>query len=210
LTFRSDDFPKPVVAAFAIPDASSDGGAILFRSVDTHFGLTKRLAACLDDDRWPGKIQHQPLEVLQQGGVRARLRLRRRNDRGHGHGAPSAAAGGARHATVTFNGERDQFAVAAVLRPGNAPAVLGARGILRRLLAELRDAFPRRRWRCVWMALPTRSCCGFSTGKRSSTSSLTPESARSGHAVTGRGVALRGAELVATIPAPGTTEEVSA
>jgi hypothetical protein len=37
-------------------------------------------------------------------------------------------------ATVTFNAEREQFAVAAVLRPGKAPAVRGARGILRRLV----------------------------------------------------------------------------
>ena len=45
-------------------------------------------------------------------------------------------------ATVTFNEEAEQFAVAAVLRPGNAPASRGARGILRRLLAKLRTAFP--------------------------------------------------------------------
>jgi hypothetical protein len=45
-------------------------------------------------------------------------------------------------ATVTFNDEPEQFAVAAVLRPGNAPAVLGARGILRRLFTKLRAAFP--------------------------------------------------------------------
>ena len=30
-------------------------------------------------------------------------------------------------ATVTFNDEREQFAVASVLRPGNAPATRGAR-----------------------------------------------------------------------------------
>jgi Transposase DDE domain group 1 len=45
-------------------------------------------------------------------------------------------------ATVTFNDEREQFAVAAVLRSGNAPAPRGARGILRRLLGKLRTAFP--------------------------------------------------------------------
>jgi hypothetical protein len=45
-------------------------------------------------------------------------------------------------ATVTFNDEAEQFAVAAVLRPGNAPAPRGARGILRRLLGKLRTAFP--------------------------------------------------------------------
>src|SRR6267143_3794008 len=45
-------------------------------------------------------------------------------------------------ATVTFNDEPTQFAVAAVLRPGTAPAGLGARGILRALLRKLRAAFP--------------------------------------------------------------------
>ena len=45
-------------------------------------------------------------------------------------------------ATVTFNDEPVQFAVAAVLRPGTAPAGLGARGILRSLLRKLRVAFP--------------------------------------------------------------------
>src|SRR6266511_3815749 len=45
-------------------------------------------------------------------------------------------------ATVTFNDEAAQYAVAAVLRPGNAPATRGARGILRRLLGKLRAAFP--------------------------------------------------------------------
>jgi hypothetical protein len=45
-------------------------------------------------------------------------------------------------ATVTFNEEAAQYAVAAVLRPGNAPATRGAQGILRRLLRKLRAAFP--------------------------------------------------------------------
>ena len=50
-------------------------------------------------------------------------------------------------ATVTFNDESVQFAVAAVLRPGKAPAGLGARGILRALLRKLRVAFPTARFR---------------------------------------------------------------
>jgi Transposase DDE domain group 1 len=44
-------------------------------------------------------------------------------------------------ATVTFD-KAAQFAVAAILRPGKAPASLGARGILRGLLRKLRAAFP--------------------------------------------------------------------
>jgi Transposase DDE domain group 1 len=44
-------------------------------------------------------------------------------------------------ATVTFDDEADQYAVGAILRPGNAPAGLGARGLLRRLIRQLRAAF---------------------------------------------------------------------
>ena len=50
-------------------------------------------------------------------------------------------------ATVTFDDETAQFAVAAILRPGKAPASLGARGILRGLLRKLRAAFPTARFR---------------------------------------------------------------
>ena len=50
-------------------------------------------------------------------------------------------------ATVTFNDEAAQYAVAAVLRPGNAPASRGARAVLRRLVQKLRTAFPTARLR---------------------------------------------------------------
>jgi hypothetical protein len=226
LTLRSDDFPKPVIAAFDIPDASSDGGAILLQSVDTHFGLTKRLAACLDDGRQPGKIRHQAVELLRQRvfglvcgyadcndaarlaadvihkllvgrdpiagpalasqptlsrfengvGRRALVKMahvladtviEHHRRRLHGratrividldptddptHGQQQLTFFNGHYdtwcylpvvATVTFNDEPEQFAVAAVLRPGNAPAGLGARGILRRLFTKLRAAFP--------------------------------------------------------------------
>jgi hypothetical protein len=49
--------------------------------------------------------------------------------------------------TLTFNAERTQYLVTAILRPGNAPATRGAIGILRRLLAKLRLAFPHARLR---------------------------------------------------------------
>jgi len=45
---------RPIVARFDQPHASSDGGAILLKSVDTHLGLTKRLAGCLVDGHQPG------------------------------------------------------------------------------------------------------------------------------------------------------------
>jgi hypothetical protein len=50
-------------------------------------------------------------------------------------------------ATITFNDEPGQYAVAAVLRPGNAPASRGARSVLWRLVQKLRAAFPTARLR---------------------------------------------------------------
>jgi hypothetical protein len=227
VTFQGEGFAKPVVARFDTPHASADGGAILLKSVDTHLGLTKRLAGCLVDGREPGKVRHQTLELLRQrvfglacgyadcndaarladdaihkllverdpiaGPALAsqptlsrfenavgwpalrdmahvladtvieqqRRRLKGRamritidldptDDPTHGQQEFTFFNG---HydswcylpvvATVTFNDEPAQFAVAAVLRPGNAPAGRGARGILRRLLTKLRAAFPR-------------------------------------------------------------------
>ena len=45
--------------------------------------------------------------------------------------------------TLTFNGERTQHLVTAILRPGNAHATLGVIGRLRRLVRKLRAAFPQ-------------------------------------------------------------------
>ena len=49
--------------------------------------------------------------------------------------------------TLTFNGERTQHLVTAILRPGNAHATLGVIGVLRRLFRKLRLAFPSARLR---------------------------------------------------------------
>jgi len=226
VTFQFEPKDKPVVVAFDTPDASSDGGLILLKGIDTHLRLTKRLAACLADERQPAKVRHETIELLRQrvfglaagyadcndaarladdvihklvvgrdpiagpalasqptlsrfenavgrreliamGHVLAdtviehhRRRLKGRatritidldptDDPTHGQQEFSFFNG---HydtwcylpmvAAVTFNEETEQFAVAAVLRPGNAPALRGARGLLRRLLRQLRAAFP--------------------------------------------------------------------
>ena len=49
--------------------------------------------------------------------------------------------------TLTFNAERTQHLVTAILRPDNAHATLGVIGILRRLFDKLRVAFPHARLR---------------------------------------------------------------
>src|ERR1019366_7283202 len=43
---------------------------------------------------------------------------------------------------VSFNGEPEQYLLTAVLRPGNAPATLGAAGILWRMVKRIRRLFP--------------------------------------------------------------------
>ncbi len=211
--FNFDPKRKPVVAIFDQPHASTDGGAILLKGIDTQLQLTQRVAACLNDDRQPGKVHHQTLELLRQrvfglacgyadcndaarladdamhklllerdpiagpalasqptlsrfenavgrrelvamGHVlaatviahhRRRLKGRARritidfdptDDPTHGQQELTFFNG---HydtwcylpvvATVTFNDEPVQYAVTAVLRPGNAPAKLGAIGL---------------------------------------------------------------------------------
>jgi Transposase DDE domain group 1 len=231
VTFGFEPKDKPVVALFDMPHASSDGGAVLLKGLDTQFQLTKRLAACVIDGRQPGKVEHQTLELLRQrvfglacgyadcndaarladdaihkllldrdpitgpalasqptlsrfenavGWPELRdmahvladtvIETHRRRLRGRAtritidldptddptHGQQEFTFFNGHYdtwcylpvvATVTFNDETEQFAVAAVLRPGNAPATRGARGILRRLLGKLRAAFPRAAFR---------------------------------------------------------------
>ena len=49
-------------------------------------------------------------------------------------------------AFLTFDDETEQYLCAAVLRPGNVPATRAAVGVLQRLLALLRLAFPQARF----------------------------------------------------------------
>jgi len=48
---------------------------------------------------------------------------------------------------LTFDDEKDQFLVAAILRPGKAAPKVGSVGLLRRLLPRLREAFPEATFR---------------------------------------------------------------
>jgi hypothetical protein len=61
-----DIFPKPVVAQFDQRQGSSDGGAILLKAAERRLQLTKALAACLVDQRQPGKVEHEIEELLAQ------------------------------------------------------------------------------------------------------------------------------------------------
>ena len=220
-------FAKPLVATFDTPQQSSDGGAILLKTIDDELTLTAALAACLPEWRQAGKIEHDlptlirqrcfglacgyadandaahlkadPIHKLLVGrdpdtgpalasqptlsrfenaigprdlyrltqtlaGVviafhQARLgtkRVRRitidldpTDDPTHGQQELTFFNG---HydtwcylpvvGTLTFNAERTQHLVTAILRPGNAHATLGVIGLLRRLCRKLRAAFP--------------------------------------------------------------------
>jgi hypothetical protein len=223
----SDIFGKPVVAEFDQRQGSSDGGAILLKAADRRYGLTERLAACLQDYRQPGMVDHQVKEILAQrvfaigcgypdandaarlagdpvhklligrhpvdgtdlasqptisrfenaverkelyrmGEALADSVIERHRRRLHGrarlvtidmdptddptHGAQQLSFFNGHYDTwcylpvagfVSFNDEPDQYLFTAVLRPGNAPAKLGAIGILRRILDRVREAFPK-------------------------------------------------------------------
>jgi hypothetical protein len=54
------------MAAFDVPNASSDGGAVLLRAADRRLGLIPRLAAALVDDRQQGKVRHGLADLLGQ------------------------------------------------------------------------------------------------------------------------------------------------
>jgi len=219
-------FDRPLVARFDQHHGSSDGGAVLLKAADTRLRLTARLAVSLPDDRQPGKIQHEMMELFRQRvyaiacgypdandaarladdpihkllidrhpiegdtlasqptlsrfenavGPRALYRLgealaaivierHRRRLRGRArritleldptddptHGAQQLSFFNGHYDTwcylpvvafIRFNDDAEQHLVAAVLRPGNAPAALGALGLLRRLIERLNNAFP--------------------------------------------------------------------
>jgi hypothetical protein len=61
-----DLFPKPLVATFDQPHASSDGGAILLKAAEKRYGVIDGFARCLVDDRQPGKVRHTLEDLLAQ------------------------------------------------------------------------------------------------------------------------------------------------
>ena len=59
-------FDRPLTALFDVPNASSDGGAVLLKAADRRLGLIARLAEALDDDRVAGKVRHGLEDLLGQ------------------------------------------------------------------------------------------------------------------------------------------------
>jgi len=219
-------FRKPVVAQFDQREGSSDGGALLLKAADRHYGLVDELAACLRDPRQAGKVDHSSRELLAQrvfsiacgypdANDSARLasdpihkllldrdpvegrdlasqptlsrfentvgvkelycmgealalsvvrrhakRLRHRAYRvtidldptdDPTHGAQQLSFFNGHYDNwcylpvmgfVSFNEEAEQYLCAAVLRPGNVTAAMGAVGLLRRLIRIIRGCLP--------------------------------------------------------------------
>jgi hypothetical protein len=61
-----DLFDRPLTATFDVPNASSDGGAVLLKAADWRLGLIPRLAAALVDERQQGKVRHGLADLLGQ------------------------------------------------------------------------------------------------------------------------------------------------
>jgi hypothetical protein len=59
-------FRREVVARFDAGPVSSDGGALLLREVEQKIGLLPRLAACFDDHRDAGRIEHTVEQLIRQ------------------------------------------------------------------------------------------------------------------------------------------------
>jgi Transposase DDE domain group 1 len=59
-------FDRPLTARFDVPNASSDGGALLLKAADRRLGLIPRLATALVDERQPGKVRHGLEDLLGQ------------------------------------------------------------------------------------------------------------------------------------------------
>jgi hypothetical protein len=219
-------FRKPVVAQFDQREGSSDGGALLLKAADRHYGLVAGLSSCLRDDRQAGKVDHSLRELVAQrvfsiacgypdandsarlsedpihkllldrdpiegrdlasqptlsrfeNGVgvkelyrageflaesvirRHAKRLRRRAYRvtldldptdDPTHGAQQLSFFNGHYDTwcylpvmgfVSFNDEAEQYLCAAVLRPGNVTAAVGAVALLRRLVRMIRHYLP--------------------------------------------------------------------
>ena len=61
-----DLFGKPLTATFDVPNASSDGGAVLLKAADRRLGLIATLTDSLRDQRQPGKVVHGLEELIAQ------------------------------------------------------------------------------------------------------------------------------------------------
>ena len=59
-------FDRPLTAQFDLPNASSDGGAVLLKAADRRLGLIRRLAGALVEGRQSGKIRHGLEDLLGQ------------------------------------------------------------------------------------------------------------------------------------------------
>jgi hypothetical protein len=56
---------RPLIARFDGGQLSSDGGLLALREVERRLGIADRLAACIEDPRAPGRVQHRLTAILR-------------------------------------------------------------------------------------------------------------------------------------------------
>lgn len=61
-----DLLDRPLTAVFDLPNASSDGGAVLPKAADRRLGLIEQLAGALVDERQPGRVRRGLTDLLGQ------------------------------------------------------------------------------------------------------------------------------------------------
>ena len=66
LSFLCHRNSRPIVAAFDVPHASSDGGVLLLKAIDHALAFTTQLADGIRERRQPGKVQHELVDLLRQ------------------------------------------------------------------------------------------------------------------------------------------------
>jgi hypothetical protein len=59
-------FAKPVILEFDQRQGSSDGGAVLLKAADAHYGLIAGMSGCLRDPRQAGKVDHSLRDLFAQ------------------------------------------------------------------------------------------------------------------------------------------------
>ena len=87
------DFPllsgKRVYLDFSGGQLSSDGGLVLLAQLDRQLGLTKRVAACIRDERLASRVQHSLLDLIRQRVYQIAAGYEDCNDADHLRGDPA-------------------------------------------------------------------------------------------------------------------------
>ena len=146
---------KPVVATFSAERTSTDGGAVLLVPIEREMQLTVRLAATITDERQAGKVTQEILTLVRQRTFGIAAGYADCNDAARLAQDPMLKLACARAplgdpalaSQPTLSRFENAVRPRTLLRMGEAAAMQGTLGILRRLIALLREYFPKVRLR---------------------------------------------------------------